>query len=236
MEDEFLPEPAPCCTTPLGEQRNDVSDQIDVSALSVLRRADCSAGVAAANSCHSFVQINVAPAKPEQFTLPHPRLQRDQAERPVRLILELGEERRQLSVLEVRGLLPLRPRPLRGRQLSNGIRVVRPVPAGGVPPPRTPRVTPPRPLTEAEASRIIRSARRTQWLVFATSIIFAVLTGLSALYVGKPWGTRWDYLWAFAWGLTTQTVIATIAAAVGGLGALGALRKGLGRPREPGPL
>lgn len=111
--------------------------------------------------------------------------------------------------------------------------VVQPMPADGAPPPPPARVTPPQPLTEAAAAQLIRVARRTPWLVLVTSVAFAVVTGLSVLYVGKPRGTAWDYVFALSWGLATQAVIATIAGSIAGLGALGALRQGLGRPQEP---
>ena len=64
--------------------------------------------------------------------------------------------------------------------------------------------------------------------MIAASVIVALVTGLSALYIGKTWGTFWDYVAALAWGLMTQTVILSLSGAIDGLGPLGALRKGIG--------
>jgi hypothetical protein len=114
-----------------------------------------------------------------------------------------------------------------------------PAPAAGAPaaaappPPPPPRQPAPAraPLSEAEASHAIAAARRTQWVVLVVAFAVAVITALSTLYVGNAWGTPWDYLFAGAWGLITQGVLTAIAGAIGGLGALAAVRLGLGAPR-----
>jgi hypothetical protein len=49
-------------------------------------------------------------------------LECDEAERPVGLVAEVAEEARKFVVLEIRSLLPLRPRSLRRRQFANRIR------------------------------------------------------------------------------------------------------------------
>jgi hypothetical protein len=48
----------------------------------------------------------------EQFSLPHPCLERSQAQGSVRLITHACEESRQLVIFEVRRFLPLRTGPL----------------------------------------------------------------------------------------------------------------------------
>lgn len=98
-------------------------------------------------------------------------------------------------------------------------------------PPPSPSPSPRRPLSEAEAAQLIDRARDTQWLVLAIALFVAVITALSTLYVGNAWGTPWDYVFAAAWGLITQTAIAAVAGALGGLGAVAALRHGVGRTR-----
>jgi hypothetical protein len=93
--------------------------------------------------------------------------------------------------------------------------------------------TPPPKISAAEADSIIRGALVRQWLVFVTSAIVAVISGLTALYIGKTWGTLWDYIAAVTWGIVTQGVILTLAGALDGLGPLGALRNGIGAHGKP---
>jgi hypothetical protein len=49
------------------------------------------------------------------------------------------------------------------------------------------------------------------------------VTALSALYIGKPFGTFLDYVGAVTWGLGTHAALATLATAVGGIAGLHAL-------------
>jgi hypothetical protein len=44
---------------------------------------------------------------------------------------------------------------------------------------------------------------------------------LSALYIGKPFGSFWDYVVALTWGLATQTALTALASALDSLGGLG---------------
>jgi hypothetical protein len=123
---------------------------------------------------------------------------------------------------------------LAAESLAAEVPAAEPVAAAGMPAvlPQAPAPAPrPAPMSAAEADRVVAAARTTQWVVLATSIAVALVTAFSALYVGKAWGTPWDYLFAGAWGLTTQAVVTAIAAAIGGLGALGAVKQGLGAPR-----
>lgn len=83
-------------------------------------------------------------------------------------------------------------------------------------------------LSDLDVQKQIATARNSQLIVIGVSFVVALLTGLSVLYIGKAWGTTWDYVWAIAWGLGTQTIVLTIAGAIDGLGALGGFRHGLG--------
>jgi hypothetical protein len=69
-----------------------------------------------------MVEIDVVPPEPKKFSLSHPRFEGDKAERAVGLVMEVLKKLRKLVVLEVRGLLSLRPRLLRRRQFANWIR------------------------------------------------------------------------------------------------------------------
>jgi hypothetical protein len=88
--------------------------------------------------------------------------------------------------------------------------------------------TPPPEMSAAHADSIIRGARMRQRLVVAISALVAVISGLTALYIGKTWGTVWDYVAAVTWGIATQGVVLALAGAIDGLGPLGALRHGIG--------
>ena len=77
-----------------------------------------------------LLQVDVAPAKREQFPLSHSRLEGDETERPVRLVVEVREERRELRVHEICGLLPLRPRSLCRWQFANRVGVRIPIENG----------------------------------------------------------------------------------------------------------
>ena len=73
--------------------------------------------------------------------------------------------------------------------------------------------------TAAEEKRGGNAAARAL-IVVAVSLVVALVTGLTALYIGKPFGSFWDYVAAITWGLTTQAALATLTAALGGAGAL----------------
>jgi hypothetical protein len=109
---------APTC-----EELDNVADEVDVSSLAILGCPDAAGGVAQPHTRDGLIEIHISPSKRDELPLSHARLQGDQAEGPVWLNLEVSEEPRKLAVLEVRGLLSLRPGPLRGRELPDGIRV-----------------------------------------------------------------------------------------------------------------
>jgi hypothetical protein len=88
-------------------------------------------------------------------------------------------------------------------------------------------------LSDVAARKIIEGAALRQVAVIVASLAVALVTGITALYIGKPWGSAWDYVATFFWGLTTQAVITTLAGAVDGLGPLGALRFGVGAHSTP---
>lgn len=93
--------------------------------------------------------------------------------------------------------------------------------------------TPPAEMSAAQADSIIKGARMRQLFVLGASAVVAVISGLTALYIGQTWGTTWDYIAAVTWGITTQGVVLTLAGAIDGLGPLGALRHGVGAHGKP---
>jgi hypothetical protein len=49
------------------------------------------------------------------------------------------------------------------------------------------------------------------WIVAATATLVGVVAGFGTLYAGKPFGTAWDYLTLFVWGLATPVAAAALA-------------------------
>jgi hypothetical protein len=95
-------------------------------------------------------------------------------------------------------------------------------------PPLVPPVPPvivPRRLTEEEAGRAVRRALYIQVFVVLAAAALAIATGLEILYVGKTWGTGWDWLAAIVWGTAAQAVATTLVTSLDNLGALAALRR-----------
>jgi hypothetical protein len=78
-----------------------------------------------------------------------------------------------------------------------------------------------------EAREITESAKMLQIMAVAVALVLAVVTGMTALYIGKPFGTLWDYVTIFTWGLATPTVVAGIGSALDSFGAFGALQRRL---------
>jgi len=77
----------------------------------------------------------------------------------------------------------------------------------------------------------LKAARIEQWVVVALSVVVALVTALAALYIGKVFGSFWDYVTALTWGLATQTALTTVASALDGFGGLSAIgRRVLGTP------
>src|SRR5262249_7199397 len=126
-EDEFFDSPPVIAAS--RQQLDDVGNQVDVTSLQVLRRTHHSARVATPDSHQSLgeVDVDVSPAERQELTLSHPRLEGKKTESPIRLFLEVGEESRELFVLEVGSLLPLGARSLCMWELENGVRVGVPV-------------------------------------------------------------------------------------------------------------
>jgi hypothetical protein len=69
----------------------------------------------------------------------------------------------------------------------------------------------------------VKAARRRGYGVAAIAFAVALVTALTTLYIGKPFGTFWDYVSALTWGLATQAVLTTLATAIGGVAGLRAL-------------
>jgi hypothetical protein len=90
--------------------------------------------------------------------------------------------------------------------------------AGAAPPIPPP---PPPGLSAEEATRQIAKARANQWIVLLMGALVALASGLAALYVGKAWGSCWDYLAALIWGMLAQATVLALATSIDGLRALG---------------
>jgi hypothetical protein len=75
--------------------------------------------------------------------------------------------------------------------------------------PRPPAAPPP-PDAASERSRLRRRLTRGfagEALLTVAAFAIALVTGLSALYMGKSWGTWIDYANAFLWGIVTKTAL-----------------------------
>jgi ribosomal protein L12E/L44/L45/RPP1/RPP2 len=97
--------------------------------------------------------------------------------------------------------------------------------AGALGPMPTGAVTVPASLAQAHVrpplSKLTMELRINNWLLFAVSLVVAVLTGWVVLYVGKPtWGGVGDIIGAVLWGLG-------ITAAAGGVTGFAAVRQSL---------
>ena len=106
---------------PPAEELDDVRDEVDVTALAVLGRAQLAAGVGAAYAHDSFVEIDVPPAESRDFARPHAGLESKKADGLVDALVQFREEARQLCVLEVGGLLALRTGLLSRMQFAHRI-------------------------------------------------------------------------------------------------------------------
>ncbi len=93
------------------------------------------------------------------------------------------------------------------------------------PPPPVPVLPPPPVLTPDAAAGEVRKALYVQAFVVLVAAFVAVASGLGALYVGKTWGTNWDFLAALLWGIVAQATVTTLATSLDGLGALSWLRR-----------
>jgi hypothetical protein len=94
-------------------------------------------------------------------------------------------------------------------------------------PPSAPGPVPAAPLPKLsveEAESQISKARFNQGLLVLVAAAVALASGLGVLYVGKPWGSFWDYVAALGWGLAAQTLVLSLATSIDGLGALRARR------------
>ena len=97
------------------------------------------------------------------------------------------------------------------------------------PPPPPPPTSPPAPeaplLTEGEAKKVVLRAAGLQFVAVLVAAAVALATGLEALYVGNPWGTTWDIIFAVVWGIVAQATVTTLVTSLDDLGSLAALWK-----------
>ena len=63
---------------------------------------------------------------------------------------------------------------------------------------------PPPPFDKDEADRVLNAALVVQIVVVFVAALIAFATGVQALYVGKEWGTTWDFIAAIAWGMVAR--------------------------------
>jgi len=71
----------------------------------------------------------------------------------------------------------------------------------------------------------VHVARLLEGVVVLVAGLVAMVTALGTLYVGKPFGTVWDYLALATWALATPVAVAALGAALDNLGALEALQR-----------
>jgi hypothetical protein len=69
----------------------------------------------------------------------------------------------------------------------------------------------------ARASSYADAREKADWRLWWLAVGLALVTGLGALYIGKPFGTFWDYLSAVAWGVGAVLTLSALNAALEGL-------------------
>jgi hypothetical protein len=67
---------------------------------------------------------------------------------------------------------------------------------------------------KARADAYAKTRRTWDWLLIMLAVVLALVTGLGALYIGKPFGTLWDYVSAVAWGVGAMLALDALNAAV----------------------
>jgi hypothetical protein len=101
------------------------------------------------------------------------------------------------------------------------------VTAGGPaspPSPTGPPALPPDPapsrLSPEAADRRAERAFAVQLAVVIVTAAVVLASGMALLYVGKPWGSCWDYAAALAWGFGLQATTVGLVSSIGGLSGL----------------
>jgi hypothetical protein len=100
----------------------------------------------------------------------------------------------------------------------------------GLPEPREELLPPsPPPSTLPPPAEDIGDAISKAWwaqiVIVLVSAGLAVTGGLGVLYIGKTWGTCWDFIAAFTWGIGGQALVSTLANSLDGLTSLNWLRR-----------
>jgi hypothetical protein len=85
------------------------------------------------------------------------------------------------------------------------------------------------PPDDAEGRERVLSTYLLEVLGVILAGLVVVLAGVTALWIDKPFGSTWDHITAFTWGLVTPTAIATLGAALNKIGQTAAVRRGLER-------
>jgi len=84
---------------------------------------------------------------------------------------------------------------------------------------------PPPPLKKEDARPAVSKALLMQAFVVLAAAAIALIAGLEFLYIGKTWGTVWDFFAAFFWGIGVQTTVTALATSIDDLSGLRWLRR-----------
>ncbi len=106
-------------------------------------------------------------------------------------------------------------------EVTIGAEPVPSTPVSDGPPPPTLPPSPPGPvLSEAATDRRAERAWLVQLVIVIVTALVVLGAGLGALYAGKTWGTRWDYIAALIWGLGLQATALGLASSLDSLATL----------------
>lgn len=100
------------------------------------------------------------------------------------------------------------------------LQVIAVVGFASVPTPAVPAtIIPPPAEYLAQARAIAASQRRINRIAVMVIIALLIVAGLQALYVGKTFGTFWDFAAALAWRAAAGAAVTPLTAAIEGLAA-----------------
>jgi hypothetical protein len=87
---------------------------------------------------------------------------------------------------------------------------VAPTESTSTPPPSPTPPAPPLDRDDEATKSAVRWALIVQRIVIVFAAAVAVVAGLELLYTGKTWGTTWDFIAAFLWGVAAQTTVTSL--------------------------